>query len=66
MAIFKIGWIVAVLLAVLTVLEYIFAGEVHDDTGRFVGISLAAGLKAGLIGYYFMHIYRLWRVEEAH
>jgi hypothetical protein len=66
MDMFKTGWIVAVLLGVLTVLEYIFAGQVHDDTGRFVGIALAAGLKAGLIGYYFMHIYRVWRAEEAH
>ena len=66
MEIFKTGWIVAVLLAVLTVLEYIFAGEVHNDSGRFIGIALAAGLKAALIAYYFMHIYRVWRAEEAH
>ena len=66
MAIFKTGWIVAVLLAVFTIVEYIFAGEVHDDTGRFIGIAFAAGVKAVLIVYYFMHVYRLWRVEEAH
>ena len=62
----KTGLIVAVILAVLTVLEYIFAVEVSDDLLRFIGLTVAAVGKAGLIVYYFMHIYRIWRTEEAH
>ncbi len=60
------GLIVAVILAVLTIVEYIFAVEVSDDTIRFIGLSFAAVGKAALIVYYFMHIYRIWRTEEAH
>lgn len=60
------GLIVAVILAVLTIVEYIFAVEVGNDTVRFIGLSFAAIGKAALIVYYFMHVYRLWRVEEAH
>jgi heme/copper-type cytochrome/quinol oxidase subunit 4 len=63
---YKTGLLVAVLLAVLTILEYIFAGEVNEATPRFIGLAATAVLKAGLIMYYFMHIYRLWRGEEAH
>lgn len=66
MGIYKTGLLVAVLLAILTILEYIFAGEVSDETQRFIGLAFTAVLKAGLIMYYFMHIYRLWRGEEAH
>lgn len=66
MGIYKTGLLVAVLLAVLTVLEYIFAGGVSNETQRFAGLAVTAVLKAGLIMYYFMHIYRLWRGEEAH
>lgn len=62
----RTGLIVALILAVLTVVEYIFAVEVSDDLTRFIGLTVAALGKAGLIMYYFMHIYRIWRVEEAH
>jgi cytochrome c oxidase subunit 4 len=60
------GMIVAVILAVLTIVEYIFAVEITHDTLRFLGLTVAALGKAGLIVYYFMHIYRIWRTEEAH
>ncbi|GMV85711.1 MAG: hypothetical protein AMXMBFR80_15660 [Dehalococcoidia bacterium] len=60
------GMIVALILAVLTIVEYIFAVEVSQDTVRFTGLSLAAVAKAALIVYYFMHVYRIWRTEEAH
>ena len=60
------GLIVALILAVLTIVEYVFAVNFDDDTIRFIGLSFAAVAKAALIVYYFMHVYRLWRVEEAH
>lgn len=60
------GLIVAVILAVLTIVEYVFAVEVSDDLVRFIGLTVAAVGKAALIVYYFMHVYRIWRVEEAH
>jgi cytochrome c oxidase subunit IV len=60
------GLIVAAILAVLTVTEYLFATHVDDDLVRVLGITASAVGKAGLIVYYFMHIYRLWRPQEAH
>jgi len=62
----RTGLIVAAILAVLTVTEYLFATHVDDDLVRFLGITASAVGKAGLIVYYFMHIYRLWRPQEAH
>jgi hypothetical protein len=49
------GMAVAVFLAVLTIVEYIWAVEVPDDTVRVVGLSIAALAKAVLIMEYFMH-----------
>lgn len=63
MDIYRQGLIVAVLLAVMTILEYLFAGEVADATVRFSGLAVTALAKAGLIGYYFMHVYQLWKSE---
>lgn len=60
------GLIVAAILAVLTVTEYVFATHIDDDLVRVLGITASAVGKAGLIVYYFMHIYRLWRPQEAH
>lgn len=60
------GLVVAVILAVLTIAEYIFAVQIGDDTVRFAGLTVAAGSKAALIVYYFMHVYRVWRPGEAH
>lgn len=66
MSIYAQGLVVAALLAILTVLEYIFAAEMADETIRFAGLAAAAFVKAGLIGYVFMHIYQVWRAEGAH
>lgn len=68
MSIFRTGYIVAVLLAVFTVVEYVFALNslgVSDEV-RIVGLSASAIVKAALILWFFMHFYRLWRGEEAH
>lgn len=60
------GLIVAAILAVLTITEFVFATHVENDLVRFLGITLSSLGKAALIIYYFMHIYRLWRPQEAH
>ena len=82
------GLVVAFILAVLTVAEYVFATHVTQTETQFIGLALTAvatrgvgrrGMdfllaltidasvaKAALFCYYFMHIYRLWRAEEAH
>lgn len=60
-AAFRLGWIIFIILVVLTVVEF-FVGL---WSGSFVWLSLLALAKAGLIVYFFMHIYRLWR-EESH
>jgi hypothetical protein len=66
MQIFRNGWLVAVLLAALTVVEFIFASEVHDVGVRVTGVMAAGVLKAAFIGWFFMHIARLWKAEGAH
>ena len=60
------GLVVAFILAVLTVAEYVFATHVTQTETQFIGLALTAVAKAALICYYFMHIYRFWRAEEAH
>ncbi|MBI5948642.1 MAG: cytochrome C oxidase subunit IV family protein [Chloroflexi bacterium] len=62
----QLGMIIAVILAVLTVVEYIFAVNVDDTAIRFYGLSGAAIAKAALIVWYFMHFGRVFRPEEAH
>lgn len=66
MSIYRQGLVVAFLLAVMTVLEYIFAAEMSDATIRFIGLAATGIAKAGLIAYYFMHIYQVWRAGESH
>ncbi|MCA9853528.1 MAG: cytochrome C oxidase subunit IV family protein [Dehalococcoidia bacterium] len=66
MEIFRIGWIVAIALAVFTVVEFIFASEVHNTEIRVTGVMLAGTIKALLIIWFFMHIARAWRGEGAH
>lgn len=58
--------LVAAVLAVFTVLEYIFAVEVDDTTVRFIGLAVTALLKSWLIIQYFMHISRAWKQQGAH
>lgn len=60
------GIVVAVILAVLTVLEYIFAVEVDNTSVRFLGLAITALLKSWLIIQYFMHIARAWKKQGAH
>jgi heme/copper-type cytochrome/quinol oxidase subunit 4 len=62
---FRKGWVVAVLLAVLTVVEYLFAINFDSKELRFAGLSGAALIKATLIIIYFMHVSHAWApVEE--
>jgi cytochrome c oxidase subunit 4 len=65
MGAFQKGYMVAVVLAIVTVAEYIFATHLDDDQLRFAGLAAAAVVKAWLIVQYFMHLSRAWR-EEAH
>jgi cytochrome c oxidase subunit III len=54
------GVIIFVFLAVLTALEFFIAVTV----GAVALLILIALVKAGLVGYYYMHIYRLNREDE--
>jgi hypothetical protein len=56
------GVMVFIALAVLTVLEYFLA--VNQVTS--VLLWIIALLKAGLVMYFFMHIFRLFRSEGGH
>ena len=60
------GFTVFLILAVLTVLEYVVAVSLDSITTLVVLLSLAAVGKCWAIAVYFMHISRLWRGEEAH
>lgn len=57
---FVVGAIVAVVLAALTVLEY-FVGIAYPSA---TVLFLLALLKAVLVLYFFMHVYRLWRPDD--
>lgn len=54
------GAIVAVVLAVLTVVEYYIGLHFASPTL----LLLLSVLKAALVVYFFMHVYRLWRADE--
>jgi len=54
--------IVATVLMILTVAEYAL-GFVTSSAALFFLVALAKG---GLVVHFFMHMYRLWRPEEAH
>lgn len=60
-AAYRQGAIVFLVLAVLTIVEFYIA---QVSGGRAVPLLLIALIKAALIVYYFMHIYRLWREEK--
>ncbi|MDX1417891.1 MAG: cytochrome C oxidase subunit IV family protein [Candidatus Promineifilaceae bacterium] len=57
---FRLGWIIFIALLVLTAIEF-FVGVFMNSIALLLAISL---VKAALIVYYFMHIYRLWRQES--
>ena len=66
MGIFKAGYSVALLLAIITVVEYIFAVNTGNSQVRFAGLAVAAVAKVYFIAVYFMHIKRIWGGEAAH
>ena len=57
----RVGWLVFLALAVLTVVEFIVAVTVTANLPILVVFAL---VKAGLIMYYFMHLLKIWRGEE--
>jgi hypothetical protein len=57
----QMGMVVAVFLAILTIVEYIFAVEIDHDVVRFIGLSIAAIGKAWLIMQFFMHLGNIFR-----
>ncbi|MBK8988533.1 MAG: cytochrome C oxidase subunit IV family protein [Chloroflexi bacterium] len=54
------GNIVAILLVVLTIIEFVIA----IVNGSAVFLFIVALIKAAIIVQVFMHVYRLWRAEE--
>jgi caa(3)-type oxidase subunit IV len=62
-AAYRQGVLVFIGLAILTIAEF-FVSAAFD--GSAVLLIIIAVLKAGIIAQFFMHIYRLWRVEEEH
>jgi heme/copper-type cytochrome/quinol oxidase subunit 4 len=54
------GNIVVVLLAVLTIIEFVIA----IVSGSIVFLFIVALIKAAIIVQVFMHVYRLWREEN--
>ena len=60
-AAYRLGWITLIILAVLTIIEFIVAVYM----GALVLLFIIALLKAAVIVQNFMHIARLWQ-EESH
>lgn len=62
----KRGLVVFVLLGIFTLAEYVVAVSL-DSTPVLVSLLVVAALaKCWAITQYFMHVYWLWRGEEAH
>ena len=57
----QVLWVVGVILAVLTTVEFIIAVNYENNLGI---LSVFAFGKAVLIIYSFMHMYRVWRTGE--
>ncbi len=57
----RIGWIVFAGLMVLTLIEFAVANLSNPSAVLLIIIGL---IKAALIVYFFMHVYRLWREEK--
>ncbi|MEI7926704.1 MAG: cytochrome C oxidase subunit IV family protein [Chloroflexota bacterium] len=62
----RTGFTVFVILAILTIAEYIVAVGLDSKVALVVMLSVAAIAKCWAIVVYFMHVSRLWRGEEAH
>ncbi len=59
----RLGLVVIVILGALTAIEW-FVGTGLDR--NIVPLAIIAVVKAAMIVWYFMHVFRLWRGEEAH
>ncbi len=57
----RIGWMMFLGLAVLTLVEYVIAVTLDANLPIVIAIAL---MKACLIVYYFMHVLRVWRGRE--
>ncbi len=57
----RIGWLMALFLAVQTVLEYVLAQVIDANLPIMVAINIS---EAAAIMVYFMHLPRLWRGRE--
>ena len=57
----RIGWFMALFLAVQTVLEYLLAQVIDANLPIMVAINIS---EAAAIMVYFMHLPRLWRGRE--
>ena len=53
----RTGWVIFLALALLTFVEYMIAVSLEANLPIIIGIAV---VKAGLIGWYFMHIVRAW------
>lgn len=64
---YVVGAVVAIVLAVLTVIEYYVAilPEMYPSMSQSTtALFLIAFVKAALVVYFFMHVYRLWRPDD--
>jgi len=57
----RLGFMVFAGLMLLTLFEFVVSVYLNSVVGLFITMLI----KAALIIYYFMHVYRLWR-EESH
>lgn len=60
--IYRSGYVVAIILAILTVVEYYIATHFNS----FAIMMLLGLVKAYFVVNYFMHIKTLWSEEESH
>jgi hypothetical protein len=47
-------------------LEFVVAIVIDDSLGLVLALTPFALVKAGLIFWFFMHVYKLWKGEEDH
>ncbi len=57
----RTGWVIFLALALLTLVEFIIAVSLEANLPIIMAIAV---VKAGLIGWYFMHIVRAWSGGE--
>ena len=57
----RTGWVIFLALALATLVEYIIAVTLEANLPIIIAIAV---VKAGLIGWYFMHIVRAWSGGE--